>query len=133
MAASLYERLGGEEKIAQIVNDVLELHLQNPIIGTRFRRALAHGAAAFGGDEAAAAARLKRVTVEFFASGSGGPQTYTGRDLREVHTGMNVSEQELVAAIDDIVLALERNGIGAPERGEVVAILYSLKGEVLRI
>ncbi|ABC81527.1 group I truncated hemoglobin [Anaeromyxobacter dehalogenans] len=133
MAASLYERLGGEEKIAQIVNDVLDLHLKNPIIGTRFRLALARGAQAFGGDEAAAAARLKRVTVEFFASGSGGPQAYTGRDLREVHTGMNVNEQELVAAIDDIVLALERNGIGAPERNEVVAILYSLKGEVLRI
>jgi hemoglobin len=50
-----------------------------------------------------------------------------------VRTGMNISEQELIAAIDDILIALDKNGIGQNEKKEVVAILYSLKGQVLRL
>lgn len=58
---------------------------------------------------------------------------YEGRNMRTAHAGMNINEQELVAAIDDIVAAPQGQGVGAAEVGEVVAILYSLKGEVLRL
>ena len=61
-----------------------------------------------------------------------GPQGYEGRDLRTAHTGMNVNEQELVTAIDDFVAALQNQGVAAPEVNEVVSILYSMKGDVLR-
>ena len=70
---------------------------------------------------------------DFFAAGSGGPEKYSGKDMRTAHTGMNISEQELVAAIDDIVAAMNTQRIGAAEVNEVVGILYSLKGEVLRV
>ncbi len=45
---------------------------------------------------------------------------------------MNVNEQELVTAIDDFVAALQNQGVAAPEVNEVVSILYSMKGDVLR-
>jgi len=53
--------------------------------------------------------------------------------MRTVHAGMNISEQELIATIDDFVAAMQGQGVGATEVNEVVAILYSLKGEVLRV
>jgi hemoglobin len=65
--------------------------------------------------------------------GAGGPQKYEGRDMRTVHAGMNISEQELIATIDDFVAAMKDQGAGAAEVNEVVAILYSLKAEVLRV
>ncbi|MDT4882323.1 hypothetical protein FQZ97_1182650 [compost metagenome] len=65
--------------------------------------------------------------------GAGGPQRYEGRDLRTAHAGMNISEQELIATIDDFVAAMQGQGVGTAEIHEVVAILYSLKGEVLRV
>jgi len=46
---------------------------------------------------------------------------------------MNISEQELVAVIDDIVKAMEMHQVGPQEKGEVVAILYSLKGDIVRV
>jgi hemoglobin len=46
---------------------------------------------------------------------------------------MNISEQELVAAMDDIVAAMTKNGYDQAEKNEVVAILYSLKGDVVRL
>lgn len=133
MPASLYERLGGEAKIAEIVSETLELHLNNPAVSPRFRHAIARMAAAHAGDEAAAVAKLKRTTVDFFGAGSGGPQKYTGRTMRDTHAGMNISEQEFLAVMDDIVQAMEKVGVGPQEKGEVIAILYSLKGDIVRI
>jgi hemoglobin len=119
---SLYERLGGSSGIAAIVDDIVALHLANPLIKVRFEGIAPERLPA-----------LKKNICDFFGAGSGGPEVYGGKDLITAHKGMNVSEQELVAAIDDIVAALEKNGVGPTERSEVVAILYSLKGQVLRL
>lgn len=119
MAATLYERLGGTERIAAIVEESIDRHAVNPVLGPRFR----------GKD----LPRLKQLGTQFFCAGIGGPQRYQGRDLRTVHAGMNISEQEFLATMDDIVAALEAHGVARPEVDEVVAILYALKGDVLRI
>ena len=58
---------------------------------------------------------------------------YTGRDLLTAHQGMNISEQEYVAVMDDILGALDKNGIDAGTRGDVTAILYSMKEQVIRV
>jgi hemoglobin len=70
---------------------------------------------------------------EFFCAGAGGPERYTGKDMLAAHKGMNISEQEYLAVMDDIVGALAKNGIDEPTKGEVVAILYSLKGSIIRV
>jgi hemoglobin len=106
MPATLYERLGGEERIQRLVTDVVENHYSNPLIRARF-------------------ANSNRP--------EGGPQCYTGKDLVTAHKGMNINEQELVAAIDDILEAMAKNGYDQAEKNEVVAILYSLKGDVVRL
>ncbi len=117
---SLYDRLGRFDGITRIVHDVMEAHLANPAIRTRFEasRDLDHA---------------KKMAVEFFCAGCGGPEPYTGRDLLLTHKGMNISEQEYMAAMDDILGALEKNDIDPATRGEVTAILYSLKGQVIRV
>lgn len=119
MTSTLYERLGNAEGITAIVDNAVDRHAVNPLIGPRFS----------GRD----LPRAKRMGALFFCMGAGGPQTYDGRDLRAAHAGMNISEQELVAAIDDFVAAMQAQGVGTTEVNEVVAILYSLKSEVLRV
>lgn len=116
--APLFDRLGGAARIAAVVDDALDRHAANPLLAPRFA----------GKD----LPRLKQLGTQFFCMGSGGPQAYEGRDMRAAHSGMNISEQEFIAAIDDIVAALHAQGTGAAEVNEVVGILYSLKGEVLR-
>lgn len=118
MTPSLYERLGGAGRIAAVIDDALDRHTVNPLLAPRFA----------GKD----LPRLKQLGTQFFCTGSGGPQAYEGRDMRSAHRGMNISEQEFIAAIDDIVAALQAQGIGPAEVNEVVGILYSMKGEVLR-
>jgi len=120
VTVSLYDRLGRFDGITRIVHDVIDAHLNNPVIAPRFKAApdLDHA---------------KKMAVEFFCAGCGGPEGYTGRDLVVAHKGMNISEQEYMAAMDDTLWALEKNGIDAATRGEVTAVLYSLKGQVVRL
>ncbi len=117
---SLYDRLGRFDGITRIVDDVMNAHLANPAIRSRFEASkdLDHA---------------KKMAVEFFCAGCGGPEAYSGRDLLVAHKGMNVSEQEYMAAMDDILGALEKNDIDPSTRGEVTAVLYSLKGQVIRV
>lgn len=118
--ASLYDRLGRFDGISRIVHDVVDAHLANPLVAPRFQAAKDMD-------------RLRKMATEFFCAGCGGPEPYTGRDLLATHTGMNINEQEYIAVMDDILGTLEKHAIDAGTRSEVAAVLYSLKGQVIRV
>lgn len=117
---SLYERLGRREGITRITRELMKNHLANPLVKTRF-------------EKSEDLARVERRAIEFFCAGSGGPESYSGQDMLATHRGMNVSEQEFIAVVDDAMAALEECGIDPSARNEVLAILWSLKKEVIRI
>ena len=118
-AATLYERLGGGERLRQMIGEVVDAHLANPHIQARFAP---HDPST-----------LKEMAFKFFAMATGGPEVYDGRGLRAVHTGMNVNEAEFVHAVDDVVAVLQRNGVGEREQAEVLAAFFALKSDVLRL
>lgn len=117
--ATLYERLGGEEGLITIVDDVLEAHLNNPAINARFLPYL---------ERPEYVEQLKKHTVNFFCAGAGGPQQYGGRDMTTAHRGMNISAAEYMHAIDDIMGVMDKHGKSEETKKDVLAILYSLKG-----
>ena len=120
MTATLYQRLGEAEGIARLVDDVMAAHLANPLVKTRF-------------ENIKDMERAKRMAREFFGAGSGGPNPYTGKDMLAAHQGMNISEQEYLAAMDDIVGAMDKNQCDGATKNDVIAILYSLKGQIIRV
>jgi hemoglobin len=120
MTTTLYQRLGGADGIARLVDDAIDAHLGNPVVKTRFEniKNLEHA---------------KRMGCEFFCAGAGGPEAYTGKDMLAAHKGMNISEQEYLAVMDDIVGTMTKHEIDEATKGEVIAILYSLKGQIIRV
>ena len=118
--APLYERLGRREGITRITKDMMAIHLANPLVKARY-------------ENSQDLARVERRVIEFFCAGSGGPETYSGKDMLSTHRGMNISEQEFVSVVDDAMAALVKNDIDLPTRNDVLAILWSLKGEVVRV
>ena len=117
--ASLYERLGGGAGITAIVDDVLAAHLANPVVAPRYRNVqdLEH---------------TRRMARDFFCAGAGGPEPYTGKDMRTAHRGMNVSGEEFLAVVDDIMTVLGRHRIDDTTQKDVLAILYGFKNEIVR-
>lgn len=120
MTGTLYQRLGGADGIAHLVDDVIAAHLDNPVVKPRFENIQDMEYA-------------KQMAREFFCAGSGGPETYTGKDMRTAHKGMNISEQEYLAVMDDIVLAMDKHKLDEETKNDVIAILYSLKGNIIRV
>lgn len=121
---SLFARLGGSPGIERIVDEVATRHLENVAINARFRPYL---------EQPQKLEQLKVHLARFLEMGSGGPQRYTGRDMRSAHTGMNISPAEYMAAVDDIVASLAHVGIDEQTRKDVLAIAWSLKGEIIHV
>jgi len=120
MADSLYERLGGTDGITQIADDLAEIHARNPTIAARF----------VDSDLAA----VKNGAATFFISGTGGPaDAYQGKDMLETHKGIDISEEEFIAVLDDAMAALDKNGIDQRTKEEVLFVLYSMKGDVVHV
>ncbi|MDH5736270.1 MAG: group 1 truncated hemoglobin [Gammaproteobacteria bacterium] len=119
MTTSLYERLGGTEGITQIANDVVDNHLTNPAIATRFA--------------AANIQALKNAAATFFITGTGGPEVYKGKDMLSAHKGMNIAPNEFMAVLDDALSALQKNNIGQREQEEVLFVLYSMRPAIVQV
>ena len=117
--ATLYERLGGEAKVRKIVNDVLDRNYNNPIIGHHFKKVDMD--------------KLKQLVFEFFSMGTGGPHAYTGREMRASHKGLNITEDDFDQANIDTITALKENGVGETEANEIIAILDSMRNDVIRV
>lgn len=120
MNDTLYQRLGGAATIAALVDDVIAAHLINPVVKTRF-------------ENVKDLDRTRKMATAFFCAGAGGPEPYTGKDMLTAHKGMNVSEQEYLAVMDDVVGAMAKLRLGEDTKKDVIAILYSLKGQIIRV
>jgi len=121
MSATLYERLGGTEGITKIASDLVDIHLANPAIATRYVNAKSDIEA------------IKNGAATFFIAGTGGPGVYEGKDMISTHKGMNISETEFVSVLDDALKALDKNNIGQREKEEVLFVLYSMKNEIVAV
>ncbi len=122
--ASLFNRLGGSSGINALVDDIVALHMENPTIRARFRPYLETP------DKLAA---TKKHLCAFLEAGSGGAAQYTGRTMPDAHRGMNINEAEYIAATDDIMTALRKHRIDEQTQKDVLAIAYSLKGDILHV
>jgi hemoglobin len=120
MEHSLYERLGGSEGITQIASDALDNHLANPRIKSRYEHL----------DNLEA---VRQGAANFFISATGGPAVYEGRNMLETHQGMNIDEAEFMAVVDDILLALDKNGLAQREQADVLFALYSMRREIVGV
>lgn len=124
MESSLYQRLGGAAGISAIVEDVVAAHMANPLIQARF---LPYA------EQPERLAAVKKHLRDFLGMGSGGPEHYDGKGMMGAHRGMNISAEEYMAAMDDIMSVLAKHGADDATRNQVLAIAYSLKGEILRV
>jgi len=120
---SLYERLGGADGIAALVDDIVDNHMNNPVVKARYLPL---------NDDPAHFAEVRQHLINFLAAGSGGSEQYTGKDMESAHRGMNISETEYMAVIDDILAAMDKHQYDEQTRKDVLAISYSLKDQMIR-
>jgi hemoglobin len=115
---SLYDRIGGEKKAREIVSDIWDNHSKNPIVKDRFAKSSPE--------------YVKKRVFEIFAAATGATDvSYDGLDMKVAHTGMNISEMEFNAVVDDVLAACASNGVAQQEMNEVLAILWSVRKDIV--
>ncbi|MBI2311518.1 MAG: group 1 truncated hemoglobin [Betaproteobacteria bacterium] len=115
--ASLYQRLGGELAIRAVVDDFVANVASDARINGQFART--------------DIPRLKRLLVEQICAGTGGPCTYTGRDMKSAHAGMGVTDAQFGALVEDLVKTLDKFKVPEREKGELLGVLGPMKGDIV--
>ncbi len=117
---SLYKRLGGREGIAVVVDDFVGNMVADARVNKRFR-----------GMEPPAVFKLKSNLADQICDAAGGPCSYLGRDMKTTHTGMNISDAEWTATVENLVKALDQHKVPAKEKSELLGLLGPMKGDIV--
>ena len=116
-SASLYDRLGGKPAITAVIDDFVG----NVAADTRINKRFAN----------ANIPRLKTMLVDQVCEASGGPCKYTGRSMRESHTGMKITDAEFNALVEDLVKSLDKFKVPAKEKNELLGALGGMKNDIV--
>jgi len=117
--ATIYERIEGYDGFKQIATDILALHHANPILERRF------------GHSPKSDEELIQIVTDLLSSVTGGSEKYTGMNMLEAHTGMNVSAEDFVEVLDDILNTLQKNGVSKADQDTILGLNYGLKDEIV--
>jgi hemoglobin len=114
---SLFDRLGGLPAIEVVVKEFVKTTGADPRIAQFFTNA--------------DIPRLEKLMVEQICEGTGGPCKYSGKSMKESHTGMKVKEEHFTAFIEDLIATLDKFKVGEREKAEVLAAFNSMKADVV--
>jgi hemoglobin len=119
-APTLYQRLGGYDVIAAFTDQWLGLVLGDPALAPYFR-----------GMSNDTKGKARQLIVDFIAASTGGPTIYTGRDMKTLHEGLDISREEYDALLQHAKTTLDAVGVGNQEKDDVLRWMTSLKGEMV--
>ena len=114
---SLYDRLGGKSAITAVVDDFVGRVAADSRINGKFATANI--------------ARLKSMLVDQICQASGGPCTYTGRDMKSAHAGMGISGNDFDALVGDLVATLNKFNVGDREKNDLLGALGPMKKDIV--
>jgi hemoglobin len=116
-AAKLYQRLGGQPAVEAVVDDFVGRLAKDERVN-----------ATFAGSHVP---RLRKRLVELVCFATGGPCTYSGRDMKTVHTGMNITHASFDIVVGHLVATLERFKVPAGEKSELLGLLGPMRSDIV--
>ena len=117
---SLYKRLGGREGIRLVVDDFVAFVVADPRVNARFKDL-----------KPPDVEKLKTNVSDQVCDATGGPCTYLGRDMKAVHKGMNITEAEWNATVENLVKALDKRNVAKKDQEELISLLAPMKKDIV--
>jgi hemoglobin len=117
---SLYERLGGYNAVAAVVDDFVGRLISDK----QFERF-------FVGHSTDSKKRIRQHIVDQFCAAAGGPCIYTGRTMKDSHQGLGISDAEWDAAAKHLVASLDKFRVGEQEKKDLLAFVGSVKADIV--
>lgn len=117
---TLYQRIGGYDRIAAIVDEFGPRLAKDP----QLKRL-------FGGLSNSSRMRNRQMIVDQLCNLTGGPCLYIGRDMKTAHTGIGITEEDWKIAGKHMGETLTKLDVQDPERGEFIAVIEKLRDDIV--
>lgn len=117
---SLYERLGGYDALAAVTDDFAGRLITDKKLG-KF----------FVGLSDDSTKRLRQHVIDFLCLATGGPCAYNGRDMKTVHTGLEITEEEWNISVKHLTDTLNKFKVPEKEKMEVLTAVGGLKKDIV--
>jgi len=117
---SLYERVGGYNALAAVVDDFIGRLISDK----QFEKF-------FIGQSTDSKKRIRQHILDQFCAATGGPCVYTGREMKTSHAGLGITNAEWDAAAKHLVASLDKFKVPEKEKGELLAFVTGLKKDIV--
>ncbi|MDQ1830993.1 group I truncated hemoglobin [Massilia scottii] len=114
---TMYQGLGGQSGIRKIVDTFIPMIMADARIKESFRDT-----------------DLKNLSMrleEQFCELAGGPCKYKGKDMKEIHDGLNITNAQFNALAEDLQAAMDKNGVAPALQNKLVARLAPMQKEIV--
>jgi hemoglobin len=122
-APSLYDRLGGVYPIAVVVDEFISRLLVSDLLNAN--------PAIAGARQRVPAPGLKYQVTAMVCQATGGPCVYKGRNMKQAHAHLNITEREWQEMVRVFRGVLDQLKVPAREQQELVAIVESTKSDIV--
>jgi hemoglobin len=134
---SLYDRLGGQQGLQAIADDFVTRALADPRVNWS-RKGVIQGGLSIHRDRSMEwdanpdnVKALKTHLAQFLVLASGGPSVYQGREMKEAHAGLHITNDEFDASVGDLKATLDKMQIANTEQKELLAIVETTRGQIV--
>ncbi|MEM1244968.1 MAG: group 1 truncated hemoglobin [Acidobacteriota bacterium] len=114
---SLYERIGGADRVDSMTHAFYERVLADPLLAPFFEKSEVD--------------KLHSMQREFFSAALDGPVTYTGLPLTEAHAGRGIGAQHFARFTQHLLDTLASEGLDDREVRDVIERISTYRDEVL--
>ncbi|WJG09077.1 group 1 truncated hemoglobin [Aliiglaciecola sp. LCG003] len=114
---TVYQQLGGSDKVAEIVDNFVTEIEYDPII--------------LGYFEGSDIDRFKKKLTEQICVLTGGPCQYSGDTMEQVHQGMNITEGHFNRTVDLLIKAMDKAEVSHPMQNQVLKVLAPTRKDML--
>lgn len=119
---TLFTNLGGLAAISAVVDDFLG----NVVGDSRINKFFAQTVAS-----PERVASLRQNLIDQVCAGAGGPCTYKGGDMKTVHRGMQITDVEFDALVEDLVKSLDKFNVPLTEKAALVGVLAPMRADIV--
>lgn len=118
---SLYDRLGKEEGITKVVDDFVANVVADDDIKEVHKKHFKEGDVPL----------LKRKLIDQIGEATGGPQKYTGKNMKDAHKGLEITNKDFDALVGDLAKAMDRNKVAEDDKNTILKVLETMRKDVV--
>ncbi|MFG0217209.1 group 1 truncated hemoglobin [Brevibacillus porteri] len=115
--STFYEKYGGEDTVAKVVDYFYDLVLADDTVNHFFKNTDME--------------KQRKHQTKFISYALGGPNQYTGHSMAKVHEGMNLQPIHFDAIVSHLRAALTHFGVSEEDITDALSKVESLRDDIL--